>query len=158
MKAKGLVADIPALSGATCHFDDFADTSAFARAALTGPVAGIHAFAFDDIFAAVYSTNVLMRACDALITKPSELAFYPVPKIMIQRVGGHERWGAVRAAEVGDGTYELDSVREICGCIDLMAQGPELICRMCDNIEMAKAAGIYDGTYNVVKLALGREI
>lgn len=47
-----------------------------------------------------------MRSCDVLVTKPSELAFYPVPKLFIKRVGGHEQWGAVHSAEIGDGTLE----------------------------------------------------
>ena len=151
-----LAADVPGLAEATCHFDDFAGTEAFAAAALAGEhVEGVHAFFHSDIFGAVYSTNLLMRACDFLMTKPSELAFYPVPKLMIQRVGGHEQWGAVRAAEVGDGTYELRSVEEILGAMDVCCASPELELAMCDAIERAKAAGIYDGAYRVVKLALG---
>ena len=153
-----LVADIPALADATCHFDDFAETEAFATAALTGPVSGVHAFYHADIFGAVYSTNLLMRACDFLMTKPSELAFYPVPKLMIQRVGGHEQWGAVRAAEVGDGTYELRTVEEILGCMDMVCASPELELAMCDCIERAKSVGTYDGAYKVVKLALGESL
>ena len=96
---------VPELNDLTTeHIDDFAETSQFAADALDGDIGGIHVFCHKDIFAAVYSTNLLMRACDVLITKPSELAFYPVPKLMIKRVGGHEAWGAVRAAEIGDGT------------------------------------------------------
>ncbi|MBQ9002783.1 MAG: hypothetical protein IJ087_13110, partial [Eggerthellaceae bacterium] len=93
--------DIPALSQATEHFNDFEEVARFAEGALDGTVEGIHAFGDADIFAAVYMTNLLMRACDLLVTKPGELAYYPVPKLMIRRVGGHEAWGAIRAAEVG---------------------------------------------------------
>ena len=49
---------------------------------------GIHAFAHKNIFEAVYCTNLLMRSCDVIVTKPSELAFYPVPKLFIKRVIG----------------------------------------------------------------------
>ena len=56
--------------------------------ALNGDVNGIYAFCHEDIFAAVYITNLLIRACDVLVTKPSELSFYPVPKLFIHRVGG----------------------------------------------------------------------
>jgi hypothetical protein len=51
-----------------------------------------------------------MRVMDVMITKPSELAFYPVPKIMYERVGGHEMWGAIRNAELGDGTVEVRTI------------------------------------------------
>ncbi len=144
---------IPALEKATTHFNDFNETSAFAEAALDGPVEGVHAFGDSDIFAAVYTTNMLMRASDLLVTKPSELAFYPVPKLMIKRVGGHEAWGAIRAAEVGDGTYELETLPEICAWIDFIQHEPAIIADMCDNIEAADMVGTYDGAYRVVQLA-----
>ncbi len=51
-----------------------------------------------------------MRVMDVIITKSSELAFYPVPKIMYERVGGHEMWGAIRNAELGDGTVEVRTI------------------------------------------------
>lgn len=150
---EGLVQAVPALAEASTHFDSFDETAAFSDAALTGGIEGIHAFCDSDIFAAVYATNLLMRACDMLVTKPSELSFYPVPKLMIHRVGGHEAWGAIRAAEVGDGTYELQTSAEIGAMIDTFKSERHLIVQMCDRIEVAKAAGIYDGAYRVVKLA-----
>ncbi len=137
------------------HFDNFEEAATFAEAALDGPATGIHAFGNSDIFAAVYMTNLLMRACDLLVTKPSELAYYPVPKLMIKRVGGHEAWGAIRAAELGDGTYELETIPEICAWIDLIQAEPEIIIEMCDNIVAADATGTYDGAYRVVRLATG---
>ena len=148
-----LVKQIPALAKANVHFNEFAETAAFADAALDGALEGIHVFCDDDIFAAVYSTNLLMRAADLLVTKPSELAYYPVPKVMIHRVGGHEAWGAIRAAELGDGTYELETPAEVGAFIDLVQAEPSIVSEMCDNIERAAAIGIYNGAYRVVELA-----
>ena len=136
------------------HYDNFAETSEFAEAALDGNVSGIHIFFHKDIFAAVYSTNLLMRACDVLITKPSELAFYPVPKLMIKRVGGHEAWGAIRAAEIGDGTFECDTPREMTTMLKALQKNDELTGFMRQNIADANKAGIYDGAYKAVKLAM----
>ncbi|MBR3328118.1 MAG: hypothetical protein IKG22_12430 [Atopobiaceae bacterium] len=144
---------IPQLSEATRHFDDFGQVAALAEDALDGDLTGIHAFCDSDIFSAVYSSNLLMRCSDVLITKPSEFSFYPVPKLMIHRVGGHEAWGAIRAAEVGDGTYEVDDTEEVLAMIDSFQYDRELVCFMCDNILVAKQAGIYDGAYKVVELA-----
>lgn len=135
------------------HFSFFEETAVFAENARRGDITGIHAFCSSDIFAAVYSTNLLMRCADVLVTKPSELAFYPVPKLMIKHIGGHEQWGAVRTAEIGDGTYECRSLREINAMMRLMRRDGEVIGSMCGNIVEAKKAGIYDGAYNVVKLA-----
>ena len=140
------------------HFDDFAATAALAEDALSGDLTGVHAFCDTDIFAAVYSSNLLMRCSDVLVTKPSEFSFYPVPKLMIHRVGGHEAWGAIRAAEVGDATYEIDDTEEVLAMIDSMQFDRELIAFMCDNIETQNRIGTYDGAYKVIDLAVnGRQ-
>ncbi|MBR1723751.1 MAG: hypothetical protein IJ723_01845, partial [Ruminococcus sp.] len=146
---------LPSLgSYVTEHIDNFDDTAAFANLALDGDVSGIHVFCHKDIFAAVYSTNLLMRACDVLVTKPSELAFYPVPKLMIKRVGGHEAWGAVRAAEIGDGTFECETPLEIAGMLRSIQNEDGILRFMCDNIVKAKQQGVYDGAYKAVELAM----
>lgn len=115
---------------------------------------GLHVFSNKEIFPAVYLTNLLMRKSDVLITKPSELSFYPVPKIMIHRVGGHEAWGAIRAAEIGDGTYELDKTGEVLAMVDRFISDGEILLSMCRNIKSAKDSGIYNGAYEAVKLAV----
>ncbi len=135
------------------HFEDFSSTERLAHDALDGDLEGVHAFCDSDIFAAVYSSNLLMRCSDVLVTKPSEFSFYPVPKLMIHRVGGHEAWGAIRAAEIGDGTYEMDDTDEVLSAIDAFQYDRELVATMCDNIERANKIGIYDGAYEVVRLA-----
>ena len=151
----GLASSVHGLSElAQTHFDDFSEVSTFAKRALDQDVSGIHAFCDADIFSAVYSSNVLMRCSDILVTKPSEFSFYPVPKLMIHRVGGHEAWGAVRAAEVGDGTYEMDETAEVLSMIDALQSDRNLISFMCDRIEQANAIGVYDGAYKVVELAV----
>ncbi|MDO5107759.1 MAG: hypothetical protein Q4D39_05745 [Coriobacteriaceae bacterium] len=153
---KSLCKTVKDLEGlTTTHFNDFAEAASLATAALTEPIGGIHAFCDSDIFSAVYTTNVLMRCTDMLVTKPSELSFYPVPKLMIHRVGGHEAWGAIRAAEIGDGTYEIDETREVLAMIDSMQADRSIIASMCDRIEEANKLGIYNGAYEVVKLAVG---
>ncbi|MBV1709836.1 MAG: hypothetical protein KMY54_08240, partial [Erysipelothrix sp.] len=77
------IAELKTLS--ETYFDDWDKTCTFAQELQTKEVAGIHVFYNKDIFAAVYSSNLLMRSADVLVTKPSELAFYPVPKLMIRR-------------------------------------------------------------------------
>lgn len=152
---EGLVKSVDGLSAlAETHFGDFAGTEAFAEAAYAGDVQGIHAFCDEDIFSAVYSSNVLMHCSDILVTKPSEFSFYPIPKLMIHRIGGHESWGAIRAAEVGDGTYEMDRTEEVLSMIDSFQHDRSLISFMCDRIEEANQMGIYDGAYRAVDLAV----
>ncbi len=115
---------------------------------------GIHAFWHENIFEAVYCTNILMRLCDVLVTKPSELSFYPVPKLFIRRVGGHEQWGAVHSAEIGDGTLECRDIPHTLQMIELFMNDPVLLPMMCENIIKNKQSGIYDGGYKVVQEAM----
>ena len=145
---------VPALESAQLFQNDYDKARAYAEAARTGEAKGIVGFCHDDIFAAVYITNLLMRASDVLVTKPSELAFYPIPKLFIQHVGGHEVWGAIHSAEVGDGTYEVAPGRETTDMIRLLQAEPEILLKMNDCILKNKADGLYNGAYEVVKLAV----
>lgn len=156
---EGLCKDIPELdSMSEKYFNDWKKTCEFAEEALDGEVTGVHAFYNEEIFGAVYATNLLMRSADILVTKPSELAFYPVPKLMIKRVGGHEAWGAVRAAEVGDGTIECSEVERALQMLELMLADGEILTMLTQNIIKANKIGIYNGAYKVVELAVkGRE-
>lgn len=150
-----LTKEIPQLSQiATEHFDDWEGTKEFCRDALTGDVTGIHVFCHKNIFEAVYCTNLLMRSCDVLVTKPSELAFYPIPKLFVKRIGGHERWGAIHSAEIGDGTLECRDIGHTLQMVKLFLQDEAFLADMCDNIVLNKKMGIYDGAYKVVELAM----
>lgn len=151
-----LLTDIPALRDlSTEHFNDWDDTEAFAKKALAEEVTGVHAFWHENIFEAVYCTNLLIRSCDVLVTKPSELAFYPVPKLFIRRIGGHEMWGAIHSAEIGDGTLECRDTGHTLQMIDLFLKDDRFIVDMCENIVANKKTGIYDGAYKCVDIAMG---
>ena len=137
------------------HFNDWAETQQFCMDALKGDVEGIHLFCHENIFEAVYATNLLMRSCDVLVTKPSELAFYPVPKLFIKRIGGHEQWGAVHSAEMGDGTLECQDIPHTLQMARLFLEDDVTLKNMCDAIDLNKKLGLYDGAYNAVKIAMG---
>ena len=152
-----LLKEIPQMGElSTEHFDNWQETERFAEDALEGKIeiTGIHGFYHQNIFEAVYCTNLLMRSCDVLVTKPSELAFYPVPKLFIRRVGKHEMWGAIHSAEVGDGTLECRDIPHTIQMLDLFLQDEGLLTDMCENIMVNKNAGLYDGAYKAVELAM----
>ncbi len=155
-----LLKEIPELKNlSTEHFDNWKDTEDFAAKALLPEteVTGIHGFYHKNIFEAVYATNLLMRSCDVLVTKPSELAFYPVPKLFIKRVGKHEMWGAIHSVEIGDGTLECRDNAHTIQMIKLFMKDETMLSQMCDSIVENKKLGIYDGAYKVVKLAMGEK-
>jgi UDP-N-acetylglucosamine:LPS N-acetylglucosamine transferase len=133
------------------------DTRTQADAIRSGPSHGIHVFLHDNTFHAVYATNYLMRVVDVMITKPSELAFYPVPIIFNQRVGGHEMWGAIRGAEIGNGTVESRSILETLQAIDMLTHHTDLLTLYCECIVNNKSIGIYDGAYKSVEIATGKK-
>ncbi len=136
------------------HFNDWNETRTFCENALEGDVEGIHVFCHENIFEAVYATNLLMRSSDVLVTKPSELAFYPVPKLFIKRIGGHEQWGAIHSAEMGEGSLECQDIPHTLQMIRLFLEDEVLLKDMCESINLNKKLGIYDGAYNAVKLAM----
>ena len=147
---------VPGISDiAKTHFNNWEETKSFCEDALTGDVEGIHLFCHENIFEAVYATNLLMRSCDVLVTKPSELAFYPVPKLFIKRIGGHEQWGAIHSAEIGDGTLECRDIPHTLQMIRLYKDDNTTLKDMCKNIVRNKSLGIYNGAYEVVKIAMG---
>lgn len=139
------------------HKDDWQETITFCDKALKKDVSGVHIFFNADKFAAVYATNLLMRSTDLLLTKPSELAYYPVPKLLMQRIGGHERWGAIRAAELGDGTYELENIECAAQVLRLMLEEDDLLSLYNDQIVRNLKAGIYNGCYRIVDMALNKK-
>lgn len=154
---EGLLADIPELAGATKHINDWEGTQALAEEALTSNLSGIHMFMHSDIFQAVYTTNLLIRGSDLLVTKPSELAFYPVPKLLVRRVGGHEAWGAIRSAEIGDGTFECSDPKEAEAMLSFLMENSEGLRLMNTSILSANKAGLYSGAYRAVELAVKGE-
>ena len=150
-----LVREIDDLSSLSqTHFGNWSDTNAFASAALTEHVDGIHAFWHENIFEAVYCTNLLMRSADVLVTKPSELAFYPIPKLFLKRIGGHERWGAIHSAEMGDGSLECEDIPHTLQMLDLFLDDTVLLEEMCRCILQNKTIGLYDGAYKAVQIAM----
>jgi len=138
----------------TVHFDEWEETVKFSEEALTKDVRGIHLFCHKNIFQAVYCTNLLMRSCDVLVTKPSELSFYPVPKLFIKRIGGHEQWGAIHSAEIGDGTTECVDIPHTIQMIRLFMEDDVLLKDMCEAIVNNKKMGTYNGAYEAVKIAM----
>lgn len=117
----------------------------------THPVA---VFSFEEYFPAVITTDILSRVTDILACKPGELAFYPVPKLLIRRVGDHEQYSATRSAELGDGTLEARSIDECLKNINLFIKNSDLLVYLNHMIIKNYNIGIYDGCKNAVQIAL----
>jgi len=73
---------------------------------------------------------------------------------LIKRVGGHEAWGAIRSAELGDGTVECPQTEYALQMLKLMITEKDILTLMNNKILKNKSIGIYDGGYNAVKLAV----
>ena len=138
-------------------FNDYIKLKHFVNEIKQGDASGIYAIYNKDIFEAVYSTNLLMPVCDLLITKPSELAYYPIPKLFMRHIGGHEVYGAINGRENGDSTPECPTKKEANEMLDRLISDKELIPHMCDQIDALKKMGHYNGAYECVKLAVGEK-
>ncbi len=148
-----LLKDLPELQCQE-YFNKYEDLKALVKRLQKEDVEGIHAIYNKDIFEAVYSTNLLMPVCDLLITKPSELAYYPIPKVFMRHIGGHEVYGGIFGREMGDATKECPDVKSMNAMLDNLLLDREIIPAMCDRIDVLKKAGFYDGAYECVKLAV----
>ena len=128
-------------------------TKQFITDAQHSEVNGIHVFLHDTFYEAVYLTNLLMHISDIMITKPSELSFYPIPKLFIQRVGRHEAWGAIRGSEIGDGTIEAASQDDLYRTLHLLISDGDLLKLYVKHILENHTVGIYNGAHNAVRYA-----
>ena len=137
-------------------FNEYTNLKALVKDIKEGDAKGVYAIYNENIFEAVYSTNLLMPVCDLLVTKPSELAYYPIPKLFMKHIGGHEVYGAINGREVGDSLPECPSVKEINNMLDRLILDKELIPHLCDRIDQLKKEGHYNGAYECVKLAVGK--
>ena len=54
---------------------------------------------------------------------------------------------------MGDSTYECETATALCDMIDTLINDRAIIKRMCERIQELKAAHVYDGGYEVVRLA-----
>lgn len=135
-------------------FDEYGKLKGFASDMKSSPISGIYCIYNKNIFEAVYSTNLLMRECDLMITKPSELVFYPIPKVFMRHIGGHEVYGARYGAELGDATRECPAEKEMERMLEKLLSDKEILIHMIHRIDELKAQGYYNGAYECVKLAV----
>jgi len=151
-----LLAKIPELKSQTKEFfNKYEDLKKLRDELLHSEAEGIYAIYNKDIFEAVYSTNLLMRTSDLLITKPSELVFYPIPKLFMRHIGGHEVYGGIFGREYGDATPERPDEKSINDMLDYLINDPDLLTQMTRRIDQLKSWGHYDGGYEAVRLAAG---
>ncbi len=136
-------------------FDKYNELKEFKKTLESEDVSGIYCICNSNIFEAVYSTNLLMNESDVLVTKPSELAYYPIPKLFMRHIGGHEVYGAIHGREVGDSTWECPDSRSMANMLDSLLNDREILAHMADEITRLKAQGLYNGAYECVRLATG---
>ena len=138
---------------AKTFFNEYDKLKEFNDKITDGDCSGIYAIYNEAKFEAVYSTNILMRNSDILVTKPSELAYYPIPKLMIKHIGGHEVYGEIHGREFGDSTFECASAKDINQMIERLITDKDLLSHLTKQVLVLKEQGIYNGGYEVVKLA-----
>ena len=146
---------IGSLGDLRCFKNDFAGLQRYAGEIREGEARGVTLICDDDIFGAVYATNLLMPVTDLLVTKPSELAYYPIPKLFMKHIGGHEVYGAIHGREFGDATGEYAELSDLKRALDRLLTDREILPHFCDRITELKGQGYYDGGYRCVRLAAG---
>lgn len=143
---------LPELASAKCYFNQYGELVSACQN--MEHAEGVTLVGNDNIFEAVYSTNVLMRCVDLLVTKPSELVFYPIPKIFQRHIGGHEVYGGIYGEQLGDATYECPDAKSMNRMLDTLIADNALYAHLCHRIIELKKQGVYNGGYEAVKLAI----
>ena len=109
-------------------------------------------FNFKNYYHAFSATDELISISDVLITKPSELAFFPIPKIFIRRVGDHEAASAFRSMELGEGTMECREPEHAIEMLELFLEKSGIFIRMNECIIRNAREGVYDGSKNAISM------
>lgn len=148
-----LIKELPFIKDGKKFFNDYLNLIEYVNKGNEEVLDGVVTIYNENIFEAVYSTNLFMHITDLLITKPSELVFYPVPKLFMRHIGGHEVYGGIHGHEFGDALKECASSKELCTYVDYIRKDRALLKQMIKEITRLKEAGYYDGAYECVKLA-----
>ncbi len=142
---------IPSLDSVN-YFDRYDEFLKFVDDSRDTHLEGLYAFYHKDIFEAVYSTNLLMRISDLLITKPSELVFYPIPKLFMRHIGGHEVYGGRFGHEMGDAFKECEDIKSLTKSLKNIINDKDLLRFMIHRIDELKEQGHYDGGYKICEI------
>ena len=77
-----------------------------------------------------------MPVTDLLVTKPSELAYYPSPKVFMKHIGGHEVYGAIHGGEYGDSTDEYADKKSMAEVGGRLISDKDILAHMIDRFRM----------------------
>ena len=152
-----MIKKLPEVKQYKTFFNEYDKFKEFVKNIYNDDATGITSICNKDIFQAVYSTNLLMPVSDLLVTKPSELVYYPIPKVFMRHIGGHEVYGAINGQELGDSTFECPKLNQINEMLDRLLSDKEILAHMVSEINRLKASGYYNGAYECVKLAVGEK-
>ncbi|TGL60164.1 hypothetical protein EHQ58_06585 [Leptospira ognonensis] len=109
-------------------------------------------FNFPSHTEAFSATDKLIRIADILVTKPSELAFFPIPKLFIRRVGDHEAASVTRSLELGEGTVECREIKHAFELVEIFGYSTDLLHRMNERVIKNASDGIYSGSKFAVEM------
>ncbi|TGN19138.1 DUF6938 domain-containing protein [Leptospira idonii] len=110
-------------------------------------------FHFPSHTEAFSATDKLIRIADVLVTKPSELAFFPIPKLFIRRVGDHEAASVHRSLELGEGTVECREPEHAKDLIEIFTHSDDLLLRMNERVIKNSIESVYNGSKAAVEMA-----
>ncbi|MBP8855623.1 MAG: hypothetical protein KBG54_03850 [Oscillospiraceae bacterium] len=134
--------------------DEFGDVKSLTNDLRTKrDLVGIHVFSSTDEIINIYTTNLLMRGCDILVSRACELAFYPIPKLIARREGREDFWGGLHCSEIGEATFECFSTAQLLQMVDVLDRERDIFISMCKCIQKNQSVGMYSGAYEAVRLA-----
>ncbi|MCB1139386.1 MAG: hypothetical protein KDK25_10100 [Leptospiraceae bacterium] len=114
-------------------------------------------FHFESRYEAVYATDYAIVYSDVLATKPSELAFYPIPRLFLRRVGDHEGYSADYGFKLGEATAERRSVQSALEDLQTWKSDNSALKGMNEVILANHGKGLYGGATMAIERALSTD-
>jgi len=111
-------------------------------------------FYFESRYEAVYATDYAIVYSDILATKPSELAFYPIPRLFLRRVGDHEGFSADYGYKLGESTPERRTAQEALQDLKEWRKDPGALKAMNEAIASNHERKLYHGSSVALERAL----
>ncbi|HBS06643.1 MAG TPA: hypothetical protein DEA96_16860 [Leptospiraceae bacterium] len=111
-------------------------------------------FHFESRYEAVYATDYAIVYSDILATKPSELAFYPIPRLFLRRVGDHEGYSADYGFKLGESTPERRTEKDALKDLKDWQGDSTPLKQMNETIAANHARKLYNGSTVAIERAL----
>lgn len=108
------------------------------------PSHSVTIFHFDQYELSLRASDDLIRCADLLIVRPSQIAFFPIPKVLLKRLVEHEKSTSIYLEQINECGNETKTATEAANKIMALCENSVLI-EQSKSIMQKYRSGLYDG-------------